>query len=192
MFLRIVFVLLPAMLFARASAGNPSASWMDPARPFRVHVVVPAEPTMRAAMCAELHLDMAGDLVRLGLPEQVDRTSFRLVETGRNGNGKDVPVSLHGDGLVWEIPATLPGVQRTYDLYFRAGTSPSANPPATAVRIPDYATDTYGRGWDFDHGDFESIDTFGNRPEYIRSRKVENGVLKLDVSGDAYFIWGAM
>ncbi len=192
MFLRIVFVLLPAMLFTRASAGNPSASWMDPARPFRVHVVVPAEPTMRAAMCAELHLDMAGDLVRLGLPEQIDRTSFRLVETGRNGNVKDVPVSLHGDGLVWEIPATLPGVQRTYDLYFRAGTSPSASPPVTAIRIPDYATDTYGRGWDFDHGDFESIDTFGDRPEYIRSRKAENGVLKLDVSGDAYFIWGAM
>lgn len=178
-----------SVLLCRADLDSP---WLDPSRPYRVHVNIPAEPTMRGRMSGELHLDLGRDLARLGLPDQVDPGSARLIEIGPAGTGLDVPVEKRGGSLIWEVPATYPGVARTYDLYFRTGADTSPRPQSNRIRVPDYATDAYGHGWDFDRGDFESIDTFGDKPEYIRSRKVEDGVLKLDVSGDAYFIWGAM
>ena len=61
------------------------------------------------------------------------------------------------------------------------------------IRGPDYARDVYGKAWDFNRdGDFEGIDGWGNRPEFIRNRLVKDGVMSFDVSEDPYFIWGDM
>jgi hypothetical protein len=135
---------------------------------------------------------MGQDLGRLGVSADVDRTSMRLVEIGPGASRTDVPAEAMDDSLVWEVPATPAGAARSYDLYFRTGPPTAPSGPARRVAIPDYATDAYGHGWDFKRGDFESIDTFGDRPWNFRSHKVEDGLLKLDVTGDAYFIWGAM
>jgi hypothetical protein len=188
-----ILALLPLLLVAvPLRCSGDSARWSDPARPLRVRIVVPGEFKPRERVCAELPLDLDRDLARLGLPSDVDRASLRLIEIGPAGSETDVPVEAMGASLVWKVPATAAGMARSYELYFRTGPQSGPLPPAPHVVIPDYAADAYGHGWDFKRNDFESIDTFGDRPWNFRSRKVEDGIMKLDVTGDAYFIWGAM
>ncbi len=194
-------LMLPVLALACAVAGMAhDRPWADPARPYRVRVTLRAEAVARARSCGELSLDMAKDLERLGLSRQVDLASMRLLELSPTGP-VTIPSAVQANALIWPLPATPAGLTRTYDLYFAANPPSSPAHPLTpsppqapqAAQPPDYATDAYGRGWDFDRdGDFEEIDNFGDKPEYIRSRRVEEGLLKLDVNGDAYFIWGAM
>ncbi len=182
----LVLLLLLALSLPCFAAGD---TWADPARPYRVRVDVEGAPPGQAPVCGELRLDLGRDLERLGLPANVDRSSLRLVEVEAGGAARDVEAGVRGDALVWRVPGGG-GVHR-YELYFRAGASSGAG-PAASIAVPDYATDTYGHGWEFSGDDFEAIDTWGDKPEYIRSRKVESGILKLDVTGDSYFIWGLM
>ena len=97
-------------------------------------------------------------------------------------------------------PRCRPVREVAYELYFRTTTAATTTSAGSAlattasparVTIPDYATDTYGRPWDFAAGDDAGIDSWGNKPEYIR-HSIADGLLKLDVQGDAYFIWGTM
>jgi len=55
----------------------------------------------------------------------------------------------------------------------------------------DYATEAYGKPWDF-ADNLAGIDQWGNKPEYVQNRKVENGILSMDVTEDPWFIWGDM
>jgi hypothetical protein len=78
-----------------------------------------------------------------------------------------------------------------YYLYFRTSVDevvPASGPP---VVVPNYAKDTHGDAWDFDEGDDEGIDCWGDKPEFIR-HDVRDGILHLEVEGDPYFIWGVM
>ncbi len=193
-----LMLLLPAIAACAVACLADGRPWADPSRPYRVRVTLRAEAVARARTCAELPLDMGRDLERLGLPGQVDASSVRLVEVGRNNATTGIATARRDSALIWEVPATAANAVRTYDVYFAANPPSSPLHPLTpsplhAPTVPDYATDAHGQGWDFNReGDFEEIDTFGDKPEYIRSRKVEEGLLKLDVTGDAYFIWGAM
>lgn len=169
-----------------AISGQP-ADWGDAQRPYRVAVTVPKEKQAREQMFVVLPLDFAADLARLGIRATVDPQSLRLVRAGRG----DVPCQARDGRVEWADGSIAAGEERSYQLYF--GTNVQRAPAGSAgkLRIPDYATDTTGHAWDFDDGGFAGITSWGNRPEFIR-RKVEDGVLKLDVEQDPYFIWGTM
>lgn len=184
---------LLTILAAQTEAGTRASGWADTSRPFRVKITVPGEAGAAARACASIPLDLGSDLARLGLASQVAPSSLRLVESRLGETApRDVPFAIRDGRVVWPLP--LDGC-RTFELFFDARVSASTTHPSLAaaeIQIPDYATDAYGKGWDFDRGDFEAIDVWGDRPQNIRSRKVVSGILQLDVTGDSYFIWGDM
>ncbi len=69
---------------------------------------------------------------------------------------------------------------------------PVPSPEADLTSVADYAATAYGDAWDFDEGDLEAIDQWGDRPEFVRNREVRDGVLHLDVATDPWFVWGDM
>lgn len=176
------------------------ASWGDPQRPYRVEVSSLLEKQASPQLYLGLPLDFASDLAKLGLPRTVDPASLRVAECDPQSGedqtppGNTVAFQVRDDRIEWIGGATAVRQIRQYHLYFRTLSSGSkaVSAPATSnLRIPDYATDVQGRAWDFDDGKTAAIDGWGNKPEFIR-RKVENGILKLDVTEDPYFIWGGM
>ena len=228
----------PAVVAAAPAARQPAPGWADPERPYRARVTIPAEKHARDRVFAQLPLDLAADLARLGRPGAVDPAWLLLLpdpggkESGRVGEresgGKGpgapgarpaagrrahsptppfshspVPVRLRDNRIEWLDGALPAGQERRYALYFRTVAYDCSVPllarvqagagqaPAADVRIPDYATEAYGNAWDFDEGDLDGIDQWGNRPEFIQ-RKVEDGLLKLDVKDDPWFVWGDM
>lgn len=165
-----------------------------------------ARPTVR------LPLDLGGDLASLGLAAAIDPGSYRLLPcaaaTGEVARGtQPLPVRLDGDALVWTWPESAPPGQ-PFSAWLYAGTSAldlreplfvrrvrTAWPDAAETSQPplqDYATVAYGDAWDFDEGDLEEIDQWGNKPEFVRNRQVKDGVLSMDVATDPWFIWGDM
>lgn len=165
-----------------ARAGEP---WPDAERPYRVAVTLPKEKQARPRVLGSLPLDFAGDLRQLGLKAAVDPTSLRLMR-----GGAAVPVRVENGRVEWADAGVPANQEVCYKLYFRTGTG-NAPSPAANLRIPDYATDECGHPWDFENGDDAGIDSWGNKPNFIR-HTVENGLLKLDVERDPYFIWGVM
>ena len=159
--------------------------WNDPQRPFRVAVTVPKEKQARERTFMVLPLDFAADLARLGVRGAVDPQSLRLVRQG------DVPCLVREGRVEWADGPIAAGEERTYRLYFTTVGNPVSSTSPPKLQIPDFATDTFGKAWDFRDGGFAGITSWGNRPEFIR-HKVEDGVLKLDVEQDPYFIWGTM
>ncbi len=159
--------------------------WDDPQRPYRVAVTVAKEKQPRERAFIVLPLDFAADLARLGIRGAVDSQSLRLVRDG------DVPCQVRESRVEWADGPIAAGEERAYRLYFATSAKSALPTSPAALRIPDFATDTFGKGWDFRDGGFAGITSWGNRPEFIR-HKVEDGVLKLDVEQDPYFIWGTM
>ncbi len=196
-----------AVALARAAAGTPIPPapkprpvpyWADANRPFRCRVLVTAVGS-KAAVAARLPLDLQRDLNALGLRAVVEPGSLWLT---RAEERTPLPFKLENDALLWRVPGDRP---TAYDVYFAAARLDVStplfarwarrawpHPPQATVPLPDYATDTYGDAWDFDEGDFECIDQWGNRPWCLRNKKVERGVLSMDVSEDPWFIWGNM
>ncbi len=187
---------------ARRSVGPAPPGWQDPARPYRVRLTVPAAPRERENLSSSTRFDVATDLAALGLAEGLDPNSPAAYEPGR---GERLPLELSGSWLYVRLPGTTPaGHERIIDVYFdtirysvlqplfaqRQRTPQERGQPAQA--LADYATATYGDAWDFEEGDLEAIDQWGNKPEYLKNRKVENGVLSMDVEEDPWFIWGNM
>jgi len=197
-------------------AGQPRPDWWNDGWPFRAFVrIPPAEPDPplsppsprgedRQDVFVQLPVDFQADVTALGLTAGVDLNSLRVVEcdpqTGQVRGDAPVPHRLADNRLEW----VAPGETRAFHVYFRTfdydftlpllarrgPTSPP--PPALDAPAPDYATLSYGDAWDFDEGDFEGIDQWGNRPEFVRNRTVENGILSVDVAEDPWFIWGNM
>ncbi|MCX6911272.1 MAG: hypothetical protein NTY01_24965 [Verrucomicrobia bacterium] len=182
---RIFFGLLIVLSNSFPAIAAQLVGWGDAQRPYRVAVTVPKEKQPRERAFIVLPLDFAADLARLGIRDAVDPQSLRFV---RNG---DVPCQVRDGRVEWADGPIPAGEERTYQLYF--GTDLQRAPAASVgnLRIPDFATDTFGKAWDFDDGGFAGITSWGNRLEFIR-HKVEDGVLKLDVEQDPYFIWGTM
>ena len=97
---------------------------------------------------------------------------------------------IEPDAAAWQMPGMAkPREPMAFELYFdvaeldlaaplwvRVRRRGWAKPDAARFVAPDYARDVYGKAWDFNRdGDFEGIDGWGNRPEFIRNRLVKNG-----------------
>lgn len=175
--------------------------WWDPAWPFRAGVTLPAADTDRQDVFMQCPLHVTGDLGALGVPGVLSERSLRIVEPG----GAPLPARIE-DGLVeWQAPGvTGAGRERRFHLYFQSARHevvaplvaqravPDGEAPPEPPPVPDYATVMLGAPWDFADGTFSGIDQWGDRPEYLRNRRVEDGILRMDVSRDPWFIWGNM
>lgn len=197
-----------------ASPGSWRPDWWNDAWPLRCRVRLPGEAAARTSkgrVPLRLPLDFQADLADLGIFGQVIPESLRVVpcDPGTGACRRDaepLPIAVEPDAIAWQAPeGTPPGTSSCFHVYFDVAELDASIPlfvrpagrawkaPAGAkLAVPDYARDTYGDAWDFDEGDFEGIDAWGNRPEYLRNRKVESGVLSMDVKEDPYFIWGDM
>jgi len=189
--------------------GKWSSRWWDSAWRCRCRVEVDVG---EGGVAARLPLDVQDEAASLGLQAAVDVGSLRLVPCDARtaacaAEAEPVPVLLEGRDLLWRAAPPKAGQTRAqYQLYFGLARVNTSTPlfvrkvertwpraaGAAKLGVPDYAADTYGDAWDFDEGDFEGIDQWGNRPSCLRNRKVGAGVLSFDVSEDPWFIWGNM
>ena len=206
---------------AKAGARSEVKGWWSAARPCRAEVAIPAQDTPRENVSVQCPLAFGADLAALGLSGAVDERSVRVVEesvTQPESSNREVsrlgpllpavpciPVRIEDGVAEWQAPArTGAGAERRFRLYFKT-TSHEIEKPLVSHRIvgadetqpappapPDYASLTYGKPWDFNDGTFAGIDLWGDKPEFVRNKKVENGILSMDVQDDAYFIWGHM
>jgi hypothetical protein len=203
---------------AESIAAQPSASpseasvsgWWNAAWPFRCQATVnpPRSKPSGGKLAVRLPWNVQDDLNALGVFGAIDPASIRVVPGAGQGGQADKPlaVSVEPDALVWQMPAgpasRWPQTVEVYfdiirydmsvPLFLQPQRWASASGPAAAVSLPDYATETYQDAWDFDEGDFEGLDGWGNGPDCLRNRQVKSGVLSMDVSEDPYFIWGDM
>ncbi|MBM3477029.1 MAG: hypothetical protein FJX75_27490, partial [Armatimonadetes bacterium] len=182
--------------------------WAYPDLPYRT--IIEAAPPERARTRAsyEVRLGVSQDLAQFGLPGTADPGSFRLVEVGETGSSQGDPIAhgVQGDRLSFTALGPTPaGAARRFALYFDVLAYESVGPLLVARRQPrptagevitvlpsDYATVTYGDAWDFDEDNTEAIDHFGDKPEYFRDVRVEDGALLASVKQDPYLIWGSM
>jgi len=73
------------------------------------------------------------------------------------------------------------------------GLKPSRTLATPPVSGDDYASATYGDAWDFNEGDQEGIQHWGDGPQQYGKITVADGLLTIPVKGgDPYLIWGAM
>jgi hypothetical protein len=193
---------------APAGVRREAEGWAYPDLPYRA--IIEAAPPERARTRAsyEVRLGLSQDLGQLGLPGTADPGGFRLVEVSDTGSPQGDPVAhcAQGDRLSFTALGPMPGgAARRFALYFDALAYEPVAPLLVARRQPrptagevitvlpsDYATVTYGDAWDFDEGDTEAIDRFGDKPEYFRDVRVGNGALLASVKQDPYLIWGSM
>ncbi len=148
---------------------------------------------------ARIPLRIGNDLTQLGLSEAPNRESL-LVRDAQTG--AIVPHAVDGHDLLLDL--TSPGTASTarffacfglnqYDfrqpLAARRQTVPATPANKKAFEFADYAQVRYGDPWGFEEGDNEGIDRWGNKPSFVRNRRVENGILKMTVSQDPWFAW---
>jgi len=196
-----------------AVEGACPPDWWQGAWRFRCRVTAPVPPAAAEARpTLRLPLTLGGDLSALGLSAVPDPASYRLLpcdpESGTlTAGAAPLPTREEDGALVWLLPEKATG-SKTFSAWLYVGavaldvstplavrarsTTWPAAPAAEALAAADYASIAYGDAWDFDEGDLEAIDQWGNRPEYIRNREVRDGVLSLDVATDPWFIWGDM
>jgi len=186
-----------------AAPGVRRAGWWNTDRPFRVAVTLPAARYDRRDLAIEIPTDFAAEAARLvGRPASLDLNSCRVIA---DETSDAVPAAFVDGRVCWRLPGLIPaGQERHFLLYFRllatdlstplearsaATVAPLAGP---SLILPDYATDAYGKPWDFNGPDFAGVDHWGDKPEYIPERKIVDGVMRLKVRQDPYFIWGEM
>lgn len=190
--------------------------WKDSAKRFRSRISVDLtglESGIDAIV--KLPLDLQNDLVALGLRDMLNPGSLVLYTQ----EGAPVPFRLEDGVLYWNWPVPAPvrtgfwkklGKLLTrkaeqpdtgFVLYFDAApldfsipllarSVPLSERNDVPVVIADYASQAYGDSWDFDEGDFEGIDQWGDKDYGSQNQKVVNGILEFDAFTDGYFIWG--
>jgi len=192
----------PPMPVSPATAMAPEG-WAVPDLPFRALIEAPAQKAERTDVLLYTALDLTGYLRDMGLPGLPRYDSARLSDAA---GGREVPVDIAEAMASWTLVGRWPaGEARRYQLYFGVAAyayvaplvvagPPTGGPPgpSRAKVLPDYATLTYGDAWDFDEGDLEDIDGFGDKPAFIRDVRVEDGALHASVTQDPYIIWGTM
>lgn len=185
------------------AVGGPRDGWWHTGWAYRYTVELPAGPRDRTDFVAALPVSVTGETRQLsGRPEAPIENSFRVLA---EGGSEPLPSRVDGGSLLWPVAGTVPAGQ-TRRFYVYVATTPYdlsiplqarrpavrlAAPPAT-FELPDYATVAYGDAWDFDEGDDEEIDQWGNKPELIRDRSVHDGAIHFEVAEDPFFIWGNM
>ena len=192
-----------------ASPPRNVPGWVDPTRPYRVLIETPAVERDRTDASIEIPLDFGRDLRQLGVTADVDPSTLRLVEPALAGGklaGSGTPLNVEEGRVSWVAHGLTPAqAQRRFELYFDAlpyehiapllvvRQQPRGEPPRNPGAAPkDYATVTWGDPWDFNDGDTEHIDAFGDKPAYFRDIRVVDGALTASVSQDPYLIWGSM
>jgi hypothetical protein len=192
---------------APAAAGRSRSDWWNDAWPLRCRVSATWEGTARPTI--RLPLDLASDTTALGVHGRIEPESLRVLpcdaKTGRLLPGAGpLPAVVEADSLLWlPSPAQVASGRVAAEMYFdvarlntdvpllaRAESRVRPAAPQANFSVPDYASDTYGDAWDFDEGDFEGIDGYGNRDYGIGKKEVREGRLCLDVCDDPYIIWG--
>lgn len=199
---------VPYETTATAPHQATPAGWWNSDWPYRAEVTLPPAEQERRDVFVQSTL-RPGELSALGAPGMADLGSVRVVGDNVSAAGAaDYPVlasRLEDDLVQWRAPGVIPaGSARRFWVYYRPiaysypqplvaqRVVPAGQTAPSALAIPDYATITNGKGWDFDDGSFSGIDQWGNKPEYVTNKKVENGILSMDVNGDPWFIWGDM
>lgn len=143
----------------------------------------------------------------LGLAGTPDVSRARLFAETEGGQWQERAWRREGETLSWPVPGDWPaGEARRFRLYFDVRSYAERAPLVVAaprgeeggeagragIALPEYAQEAYGDAWDFEEGDLEEIDGFGNRPELIREVRVAEGALHAKVSQDGYIIWGSL
>lgn len=184
----------------RVPAAREVPGWLAPELPFRATAVV--APARRDLTNPVAHLSMeAGGT--LSVPDGLEQLLASVCRVFAEGT--ELAAEPAAGVVRWAVPGRIAaGEERRFDVYFGAARYAYAGPlqvpcempaaPAgrTALAPTDFATATFGDAWDFDEGDTEDIDQFGDKPEYIRNVRVEDGALQADVEQDAYIVWGSM
>ena len=192
----------PYAVSAAADAPREVAGWWNTAWPFRAEVIVPASDDPRQDASVQCPLRVGADVAALGIPGSPNMGSVRIVTEG----GEAIPCRIEEGFVAWQEPGQTPaGAERRFCLYFGLDRYEIAAPLWGTRRVldispepfpmqlwKDYATVTYGKPWDFDDGTFSGIDQWGNKPECLFNKKVEDGILSMDVHEDPWFIWGDM
>ncbi len=181
---------------AGAEEAKPVPGWWDSRFSYRAPVAPPPDPPLEPGQFVQAPVHLSGDLAQLGEGAGLNARSVRVVD----GDGRVLPSRLEDGLLEWQVAAA----DARYEIYFQVDryqiesplvsrrlVAPEEAPPEPPP-APDYATETYGRPWDFSDGTFSGIDQWGNRPEFVQNRRVVDGVLHMDVQDDPWFIWGDM
>jgi hypothetical protein len=182
-------------------ASRQVSGWWNADWPYRAAVTLPAAAEVRRDVFVQCPLRISGELAALGTPAVADPGSLRVV----SADGQVIPAAVQDGLLEWKVSGEVPaGEARRFWVYCRPATyritgplqsqrlgAPAA-PPTASLTPPDYATDTFGKSWDFNDGSLAGIDSWGDKPDHIQNRKVEDGILSMDVNTDPYFIWGVM
>ncbi|MBI5835354.1 MAG: hypothetical protein HZB16_23850 [Armatimonadetes bacterium] len=200
-------VLSPAVIAAAATAdpvtamnvttpeGGPRAGWWHTGWPFRVPLTLPAARLDRGPLAVEVATGFTAAAARLtGRPATLDPSSCRVVPAE---GGEAVTAAVSDGRAGWRLASPTPaGRERRFWLYFRLreydlsvplqARRPTLVAPTRAAPLPDFATDTTGAPWDL-----SKIEHFGDKPEFCQHEMVD-GVLRLRVKQDPYFIWGTM
>jgi len=202
----------PAAIVDPAPRGRWRSDWWNDGWPFRCRVSFSPRQPVGPRATVRLPLDLQSDLNALGLAARVDSASVRVVECDPSSGAcrkdmKPFSAAVEPDAVSWPAPQDVaPGQVYTAHVYFdvieydtsiplflrrrsRSWSQPDSGRPQPCS---DFATDAYDDAWDFDEGDLEGIDQWGNNPSCVRNRQVEDGVLRFEAWQDAYFIWGDM
>lgn len=179
--------------------------WDAPRLSFRCLLEAPAPKQERRDWFLYATPGLHDGLRHLGFPGVPDLARARLFARSPAGEWEERASQTDGQTLFWPVPGEWPaGRARGFRLYFDSlrysciaplivsPPSPVDRAGTLSAGLPDYAQEEYGDAWDFDEGDLEEIDTFGNRPELIRNVRVKDGALYATVARDAYVIWGSM
>ncbi|MEK6796195.1 MAG: hypothetical protein AABZ39_15555 [Spirochaetota bacterium] len=162
----------------------PAAGWMDTERQQRLIVAVPANTH-----------DTLVQIPTSALPgfEKAAPASIRIYDADASAPTAIRPI-FEGGYLFWPTAAA-----KTYHIYYALAVHPytgAAWDGKTAtdamVSVPDYAKAAYGKSWDFDDGGTANIHAWGNAPENIQNKTVNDGILSFDAVGDPWFTWGDM
>ncbi|HQK92108.1 MAG TPA: hypothetical protein PLD23_01310 [Armatimonadota bacterium] len=185
---------------ARVPAARQVPGWLAPELPFRATALVVPARRDRTDPVAHLPMGTGGTLGVPGGLEQLLPSVCRVF-----AEGTELAAEPAAGVVRWVVPGRIAaGEERHFDVYFGAARyayagplqvtceMPTTSASETALAPTDFATATFGDAWDFDEGDIEDIDQFGDKPDYIRNVRVEDGALQADVEQDAYIVWGSM
>ena len=175
-------------------------SWPEEPRKcrFQIEVELPAGPA--GAITARVPLGIGKDLSQLGLLETPCSGSLLVRDTQTRAvvthavEGDDLLLSLNYDGTAQTKRLIAAFDLNRYDfsqpLAARRQAVPTTTPDDSGFEFADYAQVQCGDAWDFEEGDEDGIERWGNKPSYVTNRRVEDGILKMTVTKDPWFAWG--
>ena len=175
-------------------------SWPDADRSCRIEIDVDLPAGPPGPVTARIPLGIGKDLTQLGLSEIPNCESLLVRDADTQSviphavDGHDLLLNLSFDGTASTRRCMAYFGLTRYDfsepLAARRRAAPAGSGNGKAFEFADYAQVRYGDAWDFEEGDEEGIERWGNKPSFVQNRRVEDGVLKMTVSEDPWFAWG--